>query len=35
MVYSANIGGIIVDSFLEAKHAIFIYFCNEERTHEL
>ena len=33
--YFANIGGIIDDSFLEANRAIVIYFCNEERTHEL
>ena len=32
--YSANIFGIIDDSFLEANHAIVAYLCNEERTHE-
>ena len=32
--YSANVGGIIDDSFLEANCAIVIYLYNEERTHE-
>ena len=33
--YSANIGGIIDDSLLEANHAIAIYLRNGEWTHEL
>ena len=33
--YSANIGGIIDDSLLEANRAIVIYLCNGEWTHEL
>ena len=32
--YSANIGGIIDDSFLKANRSIVIYLCNEEVTHE-
>ena len=32
--YSANIGGIIDDSFLEENLAIIIYLCNGELTHE-
>ena len=32
--YSANIDGIVYDSFLEANRAIVIYFCNREWTHE-
>ena len=35
MVYSANIGVIIDDSFLEANRDIVIYLCNEEWTQEL
>ena len=34
MVYSANIGGIIDDSLLEAKRAIVLYLRNGEWTHE-
>ena len=34
IVYSANIGGIIDDSFLKSNRAIFIYLRNEEGTHE-
>ena len=33
--YSANIGGIVDDSLLEANRAIVIYFHNGEWTHEL
>ena len=33
--YSANIGGIIDDSLLEANRAIVIYLRNGEWTHEL
>ena len=33
--YSANIGGIVDDSFLEANRAIVIYLRNGEWTHEL
>ena len=32
--YSENIDGIVDDSLLEANHAIVIYFCNREWTHE-
>ena len=31
---SANIGGIVDDSLLEANRAIVIYLCNGEWTHE-
>ena len=33
--YSANIGGIVDDSLLEANRAIVIYFRNREWNHEL
>ena len=33
--YSANIGGIVDDSLLEANRAIVIYLRNGEWTHEL
>ena len=33
--YSANIGGIVDDSLLEANRAIVIYLGNGEWTHEL
>ena len=33
--YSANIGGIVDDSLLEANCAIVIYLRNGEWTHEL
>ena len=33
--YSANIGGIVDDSLLEANRAIDIYLRNGEWTHEL
>ena len=32
--YYANIYGIVDDPLLEANHAIVIYFCNREWTHE-
>ena len=32
--YSANIGGIVDDSLLEANRAIVIYLSNGEWTHE-
>ena len=34
MVYSADIGGIIDDSLLEANRAIVIYLRSVEWTHE-
>ena len=34
MVYSANIGDIIDDSFLKANYSIVIDLWNEEGTHE-
>ena len=32
--YSANIGGIVDDSFLKVNRSIVIYLCNEEVTHK-